>query len=182
MACILLGVTGSIAAFRAPDIASALVKRGHDVRVIMTPSARDFITPTSMQVMSRNPVTCSLSEENGSWHPGHIELADMADLLLVAPATAATLARFAHGLAEDALSAIYLATLAPLLCAPAMNGKMWLHPATRANVHTLRERGAKFIGPDEGMLACGYEGVGRMWPVDGVIEAAEAVLRGEDPA
>jgi len=166
-----LGVTGSIAAYKSADLVSRLRKRGHEVRVVMTADAQEFVTPLTLQTLSRQPVTGDLYDEKQSWHPGHIELADRADLLVVAPATANAIARFAHGIADDALGAIYLATLAPVLIAPAMNGKMWQHPATRANVRTLEERGVSFVGPEEGMLACGYEGIGRLWPVEGIEEA-----------
>ena len=142
----------------------------------MTRDAAEFITPLTLQVLSRHPVTADLYDEKQSWHPGHIELADGADLLVVAPATANAIARFAHGLADDALGAIYLATRAPVLIAPAMNGKMWEHAATRANVALLRERGVTFIGPEEGLLACGYEGIGRLWPVEGIEAEIERLL------
>lgn len=173
---IVLGVSGSIAAYKAADLASRLVKRGHEVRVVMTKDALEFITPLTLQVLSRHPVTADLYDEKQSWHPGHIELADRADLLVVAPATANIIAKFAHGIADDALGAIHLATLAPVLIAPAMNGKMWEHPATRANVEILRNRGVSFIGPEEGLLACGYEGVGRLWPVEGIEEKIGEIL------
>ena len=173
---VVLGVTGSIAAYRAADIASQLTKQGCDVNVVMTNDAQEFITPLTLQVLSKHPVTTSLYDEKQSWHPGHIELADRADLVLVAPATANTIAKLALGLADDALGAIALATKAPFLVAPAMNGKMWLHPATQGHVETLRSRGADFIGPEEGMLACGYEGIGRLWPVEGIVERAMALL------
>lgn len=169
-------MTGSIAAYKAADLVSRLVKRGHEVRVVMTRDAAEFITPLTLQVLSRHPVTADLYDEKQSWHPGHIELADGADLLVVAPATANAIARFAHGLADDALGAIYLATRAPVLIAPAMNGKMWEHAATRANVALLRERGVTFIGPEEGLLACGYEGIGRLWPVEGIEAEIERLL------
>ncbi len=173
---IVLGVSGSIAAYKAADLASQLVKRGHSVHVVMTRDAVEFVTPLTLQTLSKNPVTTSLYDEKQSWHPGHINIADAADLLLVAPATANVIAKFAHGLADDALGAIHLATPAPVLMAPAMNGKMWLHPATQDNVTTLKKRGVEWIGPEAGMLACGYEGIGRLWPVDGIVEAAEAIL------
>ncbi len=176
---IVLGVSGSIAAYKAADLASRLVKRGHGVRVVMTRDAGEFITPLTLQVLSRHPVTADLYDEKQSWHPGHIELADLADLLVVAPATANVIAKFAHGIADDVLGAIHLATLAPVLIAPAMNGKMWEHPATRANVETLRSRGVEFIGPEEGLLACGYEGVGRLWPVEGIEAKIEEMLAAE---
>ena len=173
---IILGVTGSIAAYKAADLVSRLKKRGHAVHVVMTLDAQEFITPLTLQVLSREPVTGSLYDEKQSWHPGHIELGDKADLLVIAPATASTIARLAHGIADDSLGAIYLATLAPVLIAPAMNGKMWKHAATQANVETLRARGVDFIGPEEGMLACGYEGVGRLWPVEGIEAEIEKIL------
>ena len=175
---ILLGVTGSIAAYRAADLASQLAKLGHAVNVVMTAEAQRFITPLTLQVLSKNPVVADLWDERLGWQPGHIELADNADLFLVAPATAHFLAEMAHGLAGHALAAIALALpqTCPVLLAPAMNGKMWLHPATQANVETLRARGAKFIGPEAGLLACGYEGVGRLWPVDGIVEETRKML------
>ncbi len=176
MANILLGITGSIAAYKAADLASGLTKRGHDVHCVMTADATEFITPLTLQVLSKHPVTSGLYDEKQSWHPGHIQLADDADLILVAPATANVLAKFAHGLADDTLSAIALATRAKFLHAPAMNGKMWLHPATQENVEKLKSWDHQFIGPEEGMLACGYEGIGRLWPVEGIIEKACEIL------
>lgn len=174
---ILLGVTGSIAAYKAADIASQLVKAGCQVTCIMTRDARQFVTPLTLQVLSKQPVVSDLFDEKESWRPTHIQLADDADLLLIAPATAHCLAELAHGLAGDALGAIALATRAPLLIAPAMNGKMWTHPATQQNVATLKSRGVEFVGPDEGMLACGYEGLGRLWPVEGIVENALGMLK-----
>lgn len=173
---IVLGVTGSIAAYKAADLASKLVKKSHDVFVVMTGGAQHFITPLTLQTMSRNPVVTGVFEEGEGWRPGHIDLADRADLLLIAPATANILAGLTHGFASNPLTEIALATLAPILIAPAMNGKMWDHAATRQNVETLRARGAEFIGPEEGMLACGYEGLGRLWDVDGIVEASEKIL------
>ena len=167
---IVLGVSGSIAAYRSADLASKLVKLGHTVRVVMTVDAQKFVSPLTLQTLSKNPVTTDLFDEKPGWAPGHIELADSADLVLIAPATAHILAELALGLAGHALAAIALATPAPLLIAPAMNGKMWLHPATMANVATLRARGVQFIGPEEGLLACGYEGIGRLWPVEDIAQ------------
>ncbi len=173
---VVLGVTGSIAAYKAADIASRLTKLERTVNVVMTAGAREFITPLTMQVMSKHPVVSDLFDEKEGWQPGHIELADHADLLLIAPATAQIIAELAHGFSQGALAAIALATRAPILIAPAMNGKMWLHPATCENVERLRARGVHFIGPEEGLLACGYEGIGRLWPVEGIVEAAEKLL------
>jgi phosphopantothenoylcysteine synthetase/decarboxylase len=173
---IILGVTGSIAAHKAVDLASLLTKQGCDVHVVMTADARRFVTAVPFQTLSRNPVVTDLYDEAGGWQPMHIKLADEADALVIAPATANTIAKMAHGLADDALSCIALAlnSKARMLIAPAMNGKMWLHAATQRNVTVLKERGVEFIGPEEGLLSCGYEGVGRLWPVEKV---AERVMR-----
>ena len=171
---IVLGITGSIAAYKAADLASQLIKQGHEVNAVMTRAATEFITPLTLQVLTRQPVLVTLEDEKQSWKPGHIELADNADLFLVAPLSADTLGNFANGLAPDPLSSIYLAlprTTAVLL-APAMNGKMWEHPATQRNVAQLKEDGCKFVGPAAGDLACGYEGIGRMAEVEDVLKAA----------
>jgi len=175
---IILGVTGSIAAHKAADLASLLTKQNCSVRVVMTADAQRFITPLPFQVLSRQPVITDLFDEAEGWKPTHIELADAADLLLLAPATANVIAKLANGLADDALTCMALALnpRAKILIAPAMNGKMWLHPATQQNVKTLKQRGAEFIGPEKGMLSCGYEGVGRMWPVEKVAARAMELL------
>jgi phosphopantothenoylcysteine decarboxylase len=173
---IVLGVTGSIAAYKSAELASLLVKQGHEIFVVMTQDATEFITPLTLQTLSKNPVVTSFYDEKENWRPGHIELADRANLLLIAPATAHVIAELAHGLANHPLSAIALATRAPILLAPAMNGKMWEHAATKDNVATLKSRGVEFIGPEEGMLACGYEGIGRLWKVDDIAFRAEFLL------
>ncbi len=175
---IVLGVTGSIAAHKAADLASQLTKHGCDVHVVMTADAQRFISPLPFKTLSRNPVVTNLYDEEEGWKPTHIKLADEADLLLIAPATANILAKLAHGIADDALTCIALALAlgAKTLIAPAMNGKMWLHPATRLNTETLQKRGAEFIGPEEGMLSCGYEGVGRLWPVEAIVKKSLELL------
>lgn len=175
---IVLGVTGSIAAHRAADLASLLTKQGCDVHVVMTADAQRFITAVPFKTLSRNPVVTDLYDDAAGWQPMHIKLADEADLLLIAPATANTLAKLAHGLADDALSCVALALnpQARVLVAPAMNGKMWLHPATQQNVATLKARGMEFIGPEAGLLSCVYEGVGRLWPVEQVSRRAMELL------
>src|SRR6476661_2588968 len=177
---VVLGVTGSIAAYKSAELASLLVKQGHDVFVVMTHDAAEFISPLTLQTLSKNPVITSFFDEKESWRPGHIELADRANLLLIAPATANVIAELAHGLASHPLAAIALATRAQILIAPAMNGKMWEHAATQKNVETLKARGVEFIGPEEGMLACGYEGVGRLWKVDEIAFRAEFLLARQD--
>jgi phosphopantothenoylcysteine decarboxylase len=175
---IVLGVTGSIAAYKAVDLASLLTKAGAEVHVVMTGDALRFVTALPFKTLSRHAVISDLHAEEEGWKPSHITLADAADLLLVAPATANILAKLAVGLADDALTCIALALNpeAKILLAPAMNGKMWMHPATRENVKTLRTRGADFIGPEEGMLSCGYEGVGRLWDVEKIGRRALEML------
>lgn len=176
---IILGVTGSIAAHKAADLASLLTKQGGNVHVVMTADAQRFITPLPFKTLARNPVITDLYDEAEGWQPAHIRLADEADLLLIAPATANFIAKLTHGLANDALSCIALALnpKAKILIAPAMNGKMWLHAATQANVALLKKRGAEFIGPEAGRLACGYEGLGRLWPVEKIAARVLQLLR-----
>jgi phosphopantothenoylcysteine synthetase/decarboxylase len=176
---VILGVTGSIAAHKAVDLASLLVKSGCEVHVVMTANAQRFVTPLPFKTLSRHAVVTDLFQVEDGWKPAHVELADAADMLLIAPATAQTLARLAHGLADDALGCVALALnpAAKLLLAPAMNGKMWLHPATQANVAILKKRGAEFIGPHKGLLSCGYEGIGRLWPVEEIARLAVSRLR-----
>ena len=144
----------------------------------MTKDAQEFVTPLPFKTLTRRPVITDLYAEDEGWKPSHIRLADEADLLLIAPATANCLAKLAHGIADDALTCIALALIpsAKLFIAPAMNGKMWLHPATQTNVATLKERGAVFIGPEEGMLSCGYEGIGRLWNVEEIADKALELL------
>lgn len=180
---IILGISGSIAAYKAADIASQLVKLGHEVHVVMTRAATEFITPLTLQTLTRHPVIVTLDDEKQSWKPGHIELADQADLFLVAPATANVLGEFANGLAPDSLSSIYLALprTTPVLVAPAMNGKMWLHPATQRNVARLKNDGCRFIDPEEGGLACGYEGIGRLAAVDVILQHVANLKPGGKP-
>ena len=169
---ILLGVTGSIAAYKAADLASQLKKLGYDVFCVLTPNATQFITPLTLQTLSQHPVTVDLfAPGEGEWRPSHLPVADVADLMVVAPATANIIAKLAHGIADDALSTMALAlrSTAKVLIAPAMNSKMWDHPATRANVKLLQSRGVEFIGPGKGLLACGDEGIGRLWDVDKIV-------------
>ncbi len=177
MATIIIGITGSIAAYKAVDLTSQLVKEGHEVHVVMTQAATEFITPLTLQVLSRNPVLVSLEDEKQAWKPGHIDLADRADLFIIAPASANTIGNMANGLAPDPLTSIYLATKATILIAPAMNGKMWEHPATQRNVSTLTNDGCHFIGPEEdGMLACGYTGKGRLQDVDTILQKITSLI------
>ena len=173
---VVLGVSGSIAAYKSADLASQLVKQGFEVRVVMTAAAERFITPLTLQTLSRNEVARTTSPESSDWKPIHIDLADRAALLLIAPATANLIAELAQGLAHHPLAEIALATRAPILIAPAMNGNMWLHPATQQNVSILKARGVRFVGPSEGLLACGYEGIGRLSDVDDILSAVTSIL------
>ena len=174
---IVVGVTGSIAAYKACDLVSQLVKLEANVHVVMTDAAQKFVQPLTLATLSRNPVARNLWEEGDNWHPGHIELADRADLLLIAPATANTIAKFSLGLADDLLSSLYLAYQKKVLIAPAMNGKMLSHPATTEHTKILQARGHSFIPTKEGMLACGYEGEGKLADVSVIIEYVLQVLR-----
>ncbi|MEO0795924.1 MAG: flavoprotein [Verrucomicrobiota bacterium] len=172
---IVLGVTGSIAAYKAADIASQLTKKEAKVFAVMTKEAAQIIGPIALQTLTRNPVSVDLWKEGDGWQPGHIELADKADLVLVAPATANIVGCFAQGLAPDMLTSIYLATPAPVMIAPAMNGKMLNHPAVQANLEILKLRGVEIIEPQEnGMLACGYEGAGKLAPVEEIVSRVES--------
>ena len=179
MKTIIVGVTGSIAAHKAVDITSVLAKAGYEVHVVLTRDAQQFITPLPFKTLSQHPVVTDLYDEEEGWKPTHITLADAAHLLLIAPATANVIAKLAHGIADDALTCIALALNpdAKLVIAPAMNGKMWQHPATEENVATLKGRGAIFLGPDKGMLSCGYEGIGRLLPGEQIAEQTLKLLR-----
>jgi phosphopantothenoylcysteine synthetase/decarboxylase len=175
---VVLGVTGSIAAHKAVDLTSVLTKQGCDVHVVMTGDALKFVTPLPFKTLSRHPVVTDLYDEEEGWKPTHITLADSADLLLIAPATANIISKLACGIADDALTCIALAlnSETKLLIAPAMNGKMWQHAATQENVGKLKARGAEFVGPDSGMLSCGYEGVGRLIVVEEIAKRAQQLL------
>ena len=162
---ITLGVTGSIAAYKACELVRRFVKAGDDVHVVMTAAATKFVTPLTFQTLSRNPVGVDPFALPTAWKPEHIALAE-ADAVVVAPATANVIAKMAHGLADDLLAATLLATRAPVIVAPAMNDGMWAHPATQANLETLRSRGVSVVEPSAGALACGTEGKGRMADVE----------------
>ena len=172
MATIVLGICGSIAAYKAATIASRLVRLGHEVHCVCTPTALQFVTPLTLMTLSRNPVITSFEDETGSWVPVHIDLAQRADVLVVVPASANTMACMAHGQCPNALTSLYLAYRGPVLVFPAMNGMMWDHPATQENARILANRaGHRIIGPaEEGMLACGTSGKGRLVDEDCVVQ------------
>lgn len=173
---VLLGVTGSIAAYKAAEVARLLMREGDDVSVIMTRSATHFVGELTFRTLTRRPVGVDMFPESVEWKPEHIAYAERADVLLIAPCTANVLAKLALGLADDLLSCTALACAAPVVLAPAMNVKMWDHPATQANVSTLRERGAVFVDVGSGDLACGYQGRGRMASPESVVAAVRSVL------
>jgi len=172
---IVLGVGGGIAAYKAADLVRRLIERGADVRVVMTAAATQFVTPATFQALSHHPVATSLWDESPETGMGHLELAKWADILLIAPATADLIARLAHGVADDLLATLALACEAPLVLAPAMNHRMWLHAATRANAQALAERGARLLGPATGALAERETGPGRMLEP---VEIADALAGG----
>lgn len=176
MATIVLGVTGSIAAYKACELTRLFVKGGHDVRVIMTQAGARFVSPLTFRTLSRNPVATDPFDEPDEWVPGHISLAESARLLVIAPCTANVLAKLAHGLADDMLTATALATKAPLLIAPAMNAGMWENPATQANLATLAARGVTLVDAGTGDLACGTSGKGRMAEAQEVFDACIRLL------
>ena len=159
---ILLGITGGIAAYKSASFARLLIKNGYDVRVIMTASAQAFITPLTLQALTGNPVHIDLLDESAELGMGHIELAKWADLLIIAPATANTIAKLAMGIADDLLTTVCLATAAPILVAPAMNQQMWQHPSVKLNLQTLTDYDYEIIQPASGEQACGDIGEGRL--------------------
>lgn len=173
---IVLGITGGIAAYKAASLCSSLVKAGAHVDVIMTEGATQFITPLTLQTISRNRVITNVFAEDDPSVVSHIDLADAADLVVIAPATANVIAKMAHGIADDMLTTTLIATRAPLIVAPAMNVHMYDHPTVRNNVETLEQRGVQFVEPGVGQLACGYVGKGRLAEPEEIFEVIRARL------
>lgn len=172
---VVLGVTGSISAYKAAELVRLMMKRGWGVSVVMTDAATKFVTPLTFQTLSRRQVAIDSFSSLGEWEPNHIALAKRADALVIAPCTANVLAKLACGIADDELSATAIACRAPLIVAPAMNDAMLEHPATQANLETLRKRGAVIVSPEIGELACGVQGCGRLADLSAIIEAIEGV-------
>ena len=173
---IVLGVTGGIAAYKSAELVSRLRHLGAHVHVIMTQNATEFVSPLTFQTLSANQVVTDTFQAPEYWNVEHVALAKLAEVFVIAPATANILAKMAAGIADDMLSTTVLATKAPVLVAPAMNTGMWTADATRANVQTLKERGVLFTGPDSGILACGDEGAGRMSEPETIVEAICGIL------
>ena len=173
---IILGVSGCIAVHKSLDVASQLVKQGASVHVVMTSNATRMVQPIQFQVISRNPVLLNLYDSTDDWQPPHISLADLADLLVVAPATANIVGKIANGIADDALSTVAISVHCPVLLAPAMNSYMYQNAFVKKNLQKLRKNGINLIEPANGLLACGHEGIGRLEEVDVILERIASVL------
>src|SRR5438128_8470027 len=178
---IALGVTGGIGAYKAVEVVRGLQKRGHEVAAVMTPSATKFVGPLTFEAITRRKVITDQFEPGANADIEHIALASTIDLLVIAPATANLIAKLANGIADDFLSTLYIATLAPVLIAPSMNVNMFAHDAVRKNLDTLAARGVRFVEPGEGYLACGWIGKGRLAEPEEVVAACEAILRPDGP-
>lgn len=173
---VLLGVCGGVAAYKSAELVRGLVKAGATVQVVMTAAAQQFVGATTFQALSGHPVRTTLWDEAAEAAMGHIELARWPDAIVIAPATANTLAKLAHGFADDLLGTLCLASAAPILLAPAMNQQMWRNPATQANIALLQARGLHRIGPASGLQACGEDGPGRMSEPAQILDALARVL------
>lgn len=176
---IVLGVSGSIAAYKAAELVRLIRASGNEVSVIMTEAATTFVAPLTFKTLSQNDVALEMFDDSTIWNPKHISLANKADLIVVAPCTANVLAKVAHGLADDLLSATLLATAVPVLIAPAMNDKMWGNAATVNNVDIVRQRSIEVMEAGEGDLACGYRGSGRMPEPEAIMETIIRILNSE---
>ncbi len=175
---IVLGVTGSISAYKACELVRLFVKNGDEVKVVMTESATKFVTPLTFRTLSRNEVYTQMFPDTDEWMPAHIGLATEADVILIAPATANIIAKIAHGIADDLLSGTVLATKAPIVIAPAMNTNMWHNVSTQENVAILKKRGVKFIETGSGDLACRISGDGRFAEPEEIFNVLGMLLRG----
>ena len=173
---IILGVTGSIAAYKACEIISLLTRAGMDVQVILTKEGREFITPLSLQTLSKNRVITDMFESVADWDPIHTSLADRAGCVLIAPATANVIGKLAGGICDDILTCVVFATKAPILIAPAMNEKMYKHEITQGNIAKLKKIGYKFIGPVKGRLACGCVEIGHLADVKEIADEAKRLF------
>src|SRR3989304_2139479 len=177
---IILGITGGIAAYKAIELARLFIKSGASVWPVMTTASANFITPLTLQTITGDPVALDMFDLTEESRISHIELAEKADIVVVAPATANIIGKASSGIADDLLTTIIMATRAPLLFAPAMNSNMYENKIVQANIERLKKNGCSFIGPEEGELACGYEGRGRLAPVEDIVDAAEECLAPKD--
>lgn len=174
---IVLGVSGGIAAYKSCDLVRRLTEQGAAVHVVMTKAAQQFVTPLTFQALSGNPVHTDLFNLTEEHEMGHIALADKADLVVIAPATADILAKISHGICDDLLTTLVCVTRAPLLLSPSMNVHMWENPITQENVERLRKHGATIVEPDSGALACGYTGKGRLPEIETLLNEIEKLLK-----
>ena len=174
---VILGVTGSIAAYKACEIITMLKKAGVDVTALLTKEAGEFITPLTLQTLSENRVITDMFELPGRWNPLHTSLADKADLVLIAPASANVIGKLASGICDDILTCVVFATDSPVLIAPAMNEKMYRHEVVQDNIARLKKIGYRFIGPIKGRLACGHEGIGHLAEIDDIVSQAKKLLK-----
>jgi phosphopantothenoylcysteine decarboxylase/phosphopantothenate--cysteine ligase len=168
---VLLGVTGSIAAYKAAELVRLFQKRGDDVKVVMTKGATEFVTELTFRTISQHPVYVEMFPRTDEWRPEHISLGEWPDVFVVAPCTANVIAKLANGIADDLLTCTALAMDAPMVVAPAMNDRMWQHPATQANIEVLKNRGVAIVSVGTGDLACGYQAKGRLADLGEVVEA-----------
>ena len=173
---IIIGVTGSVAAYRACDIISKLRQLGHNVTVVMTKEAKEFVTPLLLSHISSNEVYSDMFELPKVYNPTHISLAEKADLVIIAPATANVIAKLANGICDDLLTCVAISTKADILIAPAMNNNMYMHKATQENIKRLKSFGYKFVGPIKGRLACGTVGIGHIADTQDIIKQAQKLL------
>ena len=174
---VIIGVTGSVAAYRACDVISRLRKAGHNTTVAMTKEAAEFVTPLLLQQISANQVYADMFGAPQAWEPMHISLAEGAYLVVVAPAAANIIAKLAAGICDDILTCLVISAKAPVLIAPAMNSNMYLHKATQENIRRLKSFGYVFVGPEKGRLVCGATGIGHIASVEEIVKAAEKLLK-----
>lgn len=174
---ILLGVTGSIAAYKSCDIINSLKRLGYEVKVAMSPDSKHFITPLTLQTLSSNEVIQDMFELSARWDVSHVSLAEWADLILIAPASADMISKLACGSANCILSAIVLSSKAKVLITPAMNDKMYKHEAVQENIAKLKRFGYKFVGPKRGHLICGYEGIGHIADIKDIVQAVKKLFK-----
>ena len=174
---IVLGVTGSIAAYKACELCGLFVKSSFNVQVLLTKEAREFVTPLTFQTISRNKVVTDMFALPEDWSPCHTSIADKADLILIAPATANIIGKLACGICDDILTCVVYASKAPVLIAPAMNDKMYKHPVTQANIEKLKKIGYRFVGPVKGPLACGCEDIGHIADLKDIVTEAGRLLK-----
>lgn len=173
---IILGISGGIAAYKCCDLTRMMVKEGFDVHVILTQAATQFVTPLTLQTLSRNKVHREMFNLTDEMEVGHISLADRADIILVAPATADLIAKVSNGICDELLTTVISATKAPVIFSPSMNENMWTNPITQENVNRLKNFGYKFIEPEEGDLACGYKGKGRLPNLETIVNEVISVI------